>query len=491
MKETALRKNTAPLVHVITLNHNGLVHLGECLHSLLTMDYENFEVIMVDNASTDGSQDFVSKNFPEVTVLQEERNVQFAAGMNEGMRYALERGAEYVALVNNDIVAEESWLKEMVKAISSSPDVGAAASCLMYYGNRKILNGIGVGVTRLAYAFDRGQGELFTEKYSKSEEVLAFTGGACLIRSKALNDIGLFDPSYVAYFEDIDMSFRLSASGWRIITAPDAVIYHKHSASWGKGSYSQKYMILRNRLLLMMKYFPVEELVKRVLREYVYEQLVLLRERLRRRDWRLIFIQVITPLSVLRFVPRALLFRLGNRGRYGYRLYEKLVPKYNPEALSYLRWDYNKPSEGDELPSRIIFGITDKILGDGWFPLDCKSSPQYRWMCNEAECFLKAEKGKESNLQIHVRQPFELEERQILSVFLNGKWLGKIEVPHGGWRTYQLRCVPPLDKVRVSLVLDSYIPADPPAGRYDLGLQFNEISLLPEGSPFIREAIED
>lgn len=489
MKKIVTGENASPLVYVLVLNYKGIPHLDECMGSLLDMDYGNFKVVMVDNASTDGSRDYVRANFPDVEIVQNERNEQFAKGMNVGMRYVLGRKAEYIALLNNDILAERLWLTEMVNAISSAPDIGAVVSRLMYYGNRKILNGIGVDVTRLAYAIDRGQGEIFKEKYRRSEEVIAFTGGACLLRSEALKNIGLFDPFFVAYFEDVDLSLRLAASGWRIVTAPDAVIYHKHSASWGLRPFRQQYMILRNRLMIMMKYFPVEELFKNVLLKHLNEQLWLFNERLRRRDWRFAGNQIIAHLSILRFVLRALRFRLDNRGKLGYRLYEKLAPKYNPAALPYPRWDYSRPSEGCELPDRIIFGITDEILGDGWLPLDCEHFPQYRWMCNEAECFLKAEKDSESILQIHVRQPFKMGESQVLSVFMNGELIGKVEVPHGGWHTYQLACVPFTEEVKVSFTLDRYIPADPPSGRYDLGLQFNEVSLLPEGSSFARQRV--
>lgn len=486
MKDMASADKKCPLAYVLVLNYNGMSHLDECLHSLLAMDYPDFKVVVVDNASTDGSQDYVRSRFPAVEIVQNKRNMQFAGGMNAGMRHALGRGAQYIALVNNDVAAERSWLSEMAAAMESSPRIGGVASRLMYYQNRKILNGVGVGFTRLAYAFDRGQGEIVKERYLRREEVLAFTGGGCLLRSEALRDVGLFDTSLVAYFEDVDLSFRLGAAGWRILAAPAAVLYHKHSASWGRNSPRQKYMILRNRMLLMMKYFPVGELCARVLREFAYEQMQLFRGRLRRRDWRLLALQVLAPLFVLRFAPRALLFRLKNRKKFGYRLYERLEPVYHPASLPYPEWDYGRQTSGGDLPERILFGVNDDLLGDGWFPLECESYPQYRWMCNEADCLLRAVKGRRSVLQVHVRQPLWAEGDRILSVRLNGDCIGKVEVSCGEWHTFHLPCMPLAGEARVLFAADSYAPADPARGRYDLGLQFNEVGLLPEGSPLLR-----
>jgi GT2 family glycosyltransferase len=478
-----------PFVYVIVLNHNGLVHLGECLGSLRATDYGNFRVAIVDNASTDGSRDYVRAKFPKVEIVENKINEQFAGGMNRGIAYARAKGAEYIALLNNDLIVERSWLGEMVRAMRSDPRAGAVAARLMYYQNRRIMNGIGVEVTRLGYAIDRGQGELFAEKYRIPGEVLAFSGGACLLNAKAIAEVGVFDRSFIIYMEDVDLSFRMRGAGWKVLAAPAAVVYHKHSATMKKGSALQYYLILRNRMKLMLKYFPPGQLLGWTLREHAYEQILVALQRVKGRRWRFLSVQIRAHLSAAMSIPSALAFRWRNRGRHGYKSFLACLPKYNPEALPYPLWDYRGPVAGDALPSRIIFGVSDGILGDGWLPLDCERYPQSRWMGDEAECFLGAEPGTPSILQLHVCQPRPFEPPQELVVRLDGDEIGRVRIPHGGWRTLQFSGVPRRETATISFALDRWLPADPPKGRFDLGLRFNEVSLLPEGSPFIRRAL--
>lgn len=478
-----------PLAFVVVLTHNGLAHLGECLGSLRATEYGNFRVVVVDNASTDGSAAFVRGNFPEAEVLENRRNEQFAGGMNRGIAHALGAGAEYVALLNNDLVVEPAWLGGMVRAARSGERVGAVAARLMYYQNRRILNGIGVDVTRLGYAIDRGQGELFGEKYRRPEEVPAFSGGACLLSAEALREVGSFDRSFIIYMEDVDLSFRMRGAGWRIVTAPDAVVYHKHSATMKKGSTLQYYLLLRNRMKLLLKYFPPGQLLGWTLREHAYEQLFTALGRLKGGRWRLLSAQVRAHLSAALSIPSACAFRARNRGRFGYRIFLACLPKYNPEALPYPIWDCRRPVPGDALPSRVVFGVSDAILGDGWLPLDEANYPQSRWMGDEAECFLKAEPGRPCVLQLHVRQECAFDPPQRLTVRLDGTALGTVEVPPGGWRTLQFPCVPARETATAAFSLDRITPADPPSGRFDLGLRFNEVSLLPEGSRLVRRPL--
>ena len=488
MKTTDKSYPREPLVHVIVSNHNGLLHLEECFSSLLNVDYENYRVLMMDNASTDGSREFVRKRFPSVIMVHNRKNLWFAPGMNVAMRFALEHGAEFVALLNNDTIVDKDWLREMVKVITSSTEIGAVASRLMYYTNRKIINGIGDTVSTLADCADRYQGELFTEAHRKSEEVPAFCGGACLLRAEALREVGLFDPYFYAYCEDVDLAFRMGGAGWRIVTAPDSFVLHKHSAWWGYASPGQRYMTLRNKMLLMIKYWPLEVLARSSLKKHLRQQLNALNDYLSRWKWEEAVACIRAHLAVIRYIPRAVRFRKKNRGKYGWALYERLVPITLPLSLPYLTWDYKRPSPGERFPERIIFGVSDGVLGDGWLPLDTGSYPQYRWMGDNADCFLGAKKGQKSIIQIHVSQSCDLGKPQKLSILMDGELLDEFEIPHGEWRTYQIKCVPPRDTVNVTFKLDSYLPADMLRGRYDQGLRFNEISLLPEGSPFIRRA---
>ena len=479
---------TEPAVTVIVSNYNGLRNLGECFESLERLDYGARHLMLMDNASSDGSVEYVRARFPGVTVVRNPKNLLFAGGMNAAMRRALDEGAEFIALLNDDTAVDRRWLSEMMRTIAASPDIGAVAPRLMFHANRRMINGIGVALDRFAYGLDRGQGELFSGRYARSEEVPAFTGGACLLRAAALRRVGLFDATFRAYYEDVDLSFRLRAAGWRVVTAPDAVVYHKHSASWVEGSPRKRYLTLRNRLLMMARYFPADELARRVVPDLIREQRREAAAEARRGDWRSLAARLRAFLSALRLLPRALRFRFRFPASVARGLYARCLPAVHPAALPYPKWDYRRPAEGERLPRRILVGVNDLVLGDGWLPLDCRVFPQARWMGRDADCFLAAEKGAGNVLQLHLFQPLDPGGPQVLTVAMDGERLGAFPIPRGEWTTLRIPCIPSGDAVLVSFSLDRYLPADLGAQRHDLGVQFNEVSLLPEGSPFIRDA---
>ncbi|MCX5727205.1 MAG: glycosyltransferase, partial [Candidatus Saganbacteria bacterium] len=134
-----MKERSAPFVGVIVLNHNGVTHLKEIFSSLARMDYVNAEISMVDNASSDDSVSLVRKNFPNVHIIQNRGNEHFAKGMNLGMQLFLHKNADYLALLNNDIEVDQRWLSELVSIAESDPAIGAVASRMMYYHNRKII----------------------------------------------------------------------------------------------------------------------------------------------------------------------------------------------------------------------------------------------------------------------------------------------------------------------------------------------------------------
>jgi hypothetical protein len=210
----------------------------------------------------------------------------------------------------------------------------------------------------------------------------------------------------------------------------------------------------------------------------------------RRGEWRSLAARLRACLSALRLLPRSLRFRLRFPASIARELYAGCVPAVQPAALPYPRWDYRRPAEGERLPRRILCGVNDRVLGDGWLPLDCRVFPQARWMGRDADCFMAAEKGARSVLQLHLFQPLDPGGPQVLTVAMDGERVGAFPVPRGEWTTLRIPCVPSGDAVLVSFSLDRHLPADLAAQRHDLGVQFNEVSLLPEGSPFIRDAAQ-
>ena len=247
-----------PLVSVIVVNHDLAERLRECLKSLLEQSYRPFEVLVVDNASSDESRS-ISMSFPEerVRLVRLDRNQGFAGGNNAGMRQA--RG-QFIALLNNDAVADPYWLERMVKAMHSSLEIGMCASKILFFqtdiidkaGHLMYLDGQNRG---------RGTGERDEGQYDRLEETLFPDGCAALYRRAMLDSVGGFDESFFAYGDDADLGIRCRWMGWRCLYVPSAVVYHRHSSTMGRYSAQKVYWVERNRFWLALKNFPLPLLI--------------------------------------------------------------------------------------------------------------------------------------------------------------------------------------------------------------------------------------
>ncbi len=247
------------LASVVVLTWNGKEHLEECLSALLAQTYPEKEVILADNASTDGTVGFVRERFPAVRVVAIEKNLGYAGGNNRGIQSA--RGA-YVALINNDTRADPSWLAEMVAAMKADPSCGMVAGKILSYGDRRVIDNVGHVFYRDGTFRGRGRLEIDRGQYDRPEEVLSPSGCALLFRRLALDRVGLFDEEFFIYGDDAELSLRLRLNGWRALYVPTAVVYHKYSASTGAYSPFKAFLVERNRIWLTIKYFPLGSLLR-------------------------------------------------------------------------------------------------------------------------------------------------------------------------------------------------------------------------------------
>lgn len=246
-----------PIVSIIVLNWNGKQYLETCLSSLERQICKNIEIIFVDNGSHDGSVDFVKNRFPGVVILRHEKNLGFSQGVNSGIR--ISRG-KFIATINNDAEADENWIKNLLSVMESSQDIGSCASRMMRFYDREIIDSAGIDIYQNGNAYDRGREKRNTGQYEQ-EEIFGACAGAAIYRREMLDRIGLFDEGYFAYFEDVDLSFRMHLFGWKCIYVPDAIVYHIHSATSKSSSPFKIYFIERNKLWNMWKYFPVHVLI--------------------------------------------------------------------------------------------------------------------------------------------------------------------------------------------------------------------------------------
>ncbi len=260
-----------PLVFVILLNWNGMEHLPVCITSLRRQSYSNLRVVMVDNGSIDDSVNYAQREFPGIDILKNDHNVGFAKANNQGLYYAIDKGAKYAVLLNNDTECDPHFVERLVKVAESDESIAACAPKILYFQTRDIINGIGTEVSMFGYGWDRGIGEKDEGQYDNVCEVFGVSGGAMLIRLDVVKRIGAFDPSYFIYFEDIDLSWRIRAWGYRIVAVPGAVVYHKYSATMGAMKLRKEFLSEKNRIRGVLKNFELRGLINIVPRMLYFD----------------------------------------------------------------------------------------------------------------------------------------------------------------------------------------------------------------------------
>ncbi len=242
-------KNTA----VIVPNWNGKEILGACLDSLLSQSI-NCTIIVVENASTDGSLDYVKNRYPEVELVVNKKNLGFAGGVNSGIRKALELKCDALALFNNDAIADKNWLKELL-AIAEKDDAGIVA-CKFKKIKSEEIDSTGDFYSIFGLPFPRGRGKKDIGQFDHDTTIFGASGGASLYRVKMLKEIGQFDEDYFAYFEDVDISFRAQLSGWKIAYAPKAVAHHHIGGTSSKINGFATYQTAKNFWFVYTKNMP-------------------------------------------------------------------------------------------------------------------------------------------------------------------------------------------------------------------------------------------
>jgi GT2 family glycosyltransferase len=250
MRRNSRGTSSYPSVAVIILNFNGLKWLPLCLSSVLKTEYPNYEVILVDNASSDGSIEYVRREFASVKIVKNSANLGFAEAYNMALDQV---EADYVALLNNDSeVLNPKWLTSLVEAADSGMNVGAVASKMVSMREHGLLDsvgGAGIPYWRGGF-FDIGRGETDVGQYSEGFEPFAYCGGAALIRKSTFIDAGKLDSKFFTQYDDLDLSWRLRLRGWRIAYAPDAEIAHYRGGTLAAGEVTPTILYYCNRNFL-------------------------------------------------------------------------------------------------------------------------------------------------------------------------------------------------------------------------------------------------
>jgi GT2 family glycosyltransferase len=249
-----------PVVSIVVVNWNGLGFLKDCLSKLTDQVFSDFEIIVVDNGSDDGSVEFIRASYPQVVLLENKTNRGFAAANNQGIDVASGR---YIAVLNNDTEVDKNWLKNLVRrADSSSSDVGMWTCKILSMEDHTTIDSVGgLLISSCGIAKGRGRSEKDRGQYDRDEGVFIPSACAAMYRKKMLDEVGSFDEDFFAYCEDTDLGLRARLAGWGTQSVPDAVVYHHYSGTAGKYTPVKAYLVERNHIWVAMKNFPIPMLI--------------------------------------------------------------------------------------------------------------------------------------------------------------------------------------------------------------------------------------
>lgn len=237
---------TAPTASIIVVNYNGRPYLQACLSALLSEHNPDHEVILVDNASTDGSPEYVEQTFPEVRIVRNQNNAGFGQGFNLGAQHARGR---VLACLNPDTAVEPGWLDHLVIALQANPRVGLVTSKILLMSDPQRINTCGNDVHCTGLTLCRGMGR-DSNAFTEPTEVDAVSGAAFAVRRETFEALGGFDADFFMYMEDTDLSWRARLAGYTCLCAPESVVYHDYSLHFGpRKTFYQE----RNRYLMLLK----------------------------------------------------------------------------------------------------------------------------------------------------------------------------------------------------------------------------------------------
>ena len=243
-------------VLIVVLNWNGIKDTEKCLDSLLKQTYKNFQILVVENGSVDNSLERlqqIEKKNDNISVIRNRVNKGFAGGVNTGIRYAIKKEFDAIALFNNDAEADENWLSELVKGLDQKKT--AIATGLLLHEDGETIDSTGDYYSTWGMPFPRSRGDE-TNTTPESGYVFSGSGGASLYKTSLFKEIGFFDETFFAYYEDVDVSFRAQLAGHKVYFTNKAIAYHKQGASSKKIPGFTVYQTFKNIPLLFTKDVP-------------------------------------------------------------------------------------------------------------------------------------------------------------------------------------------------------------------------------------------
>lgn len=243
-----------PKVFIVILNFNSFEDTKECLTSLMNVQYINREIIIVDNCSTDGSYEKLLAEFSQYKIMKSTQNLGYASGNNIGIKYALVKGADYVCLLNNDVVVEADFLSKVINVLENDKSIGIAGPCICEYTRRNVVQAMGADINLFT---GLTQGKYKGKEYNDippKNEIVDYLGGACFVcKREVFEKIGLIPENYFLFFEETEFCLKASRLGYKLICIYESRVYHKGSSTISKYSGLSYYFLNRNRVVFIRR----------------------------------------------------------------------------------------------------------------------------------------------------------------------------------------------------------------------------------------------
>lgn len=252
-----------PPVSILIVNWNSKENLVDCFESLFKISYSNFEVIMVDNGSVDDSVKYTEERYPQVKIIKSKKNLGFAGGNNSGLKYCK---GKYILFLNNDTIVTKSFLDDLVGFIEKDENIAVVQPTILFHRPNtpmhEKINSVGSFILKSGFLYHLDYGKAYKEsKYKESYEIFTAYGACFLARRNVVEEVGLFDEDYFAYFEETDFSHRVWLNGHKIFIYTKPFIYHKGGKTAEKlPSAFIQYHSFKNRLYTYLKNFEIKNI---------------------------------------------------------------------------------------------------------------------------------------------------------------------------------------------------------------------------------------
>ena len=256
------KRNEMPKCSIIVLNYNAKPYILKCLKSLEKINYPKgkYEIVLVDNAYTDGSKELVKKNFPKLKIITNWKNLGFSTGNNVALKSLK---SDYYIILNPDTYVDKNWLINLVKVAKSDKSIGICTSKILTMDDKNKINYAGGIINFLGFAWPRGFNQRDMQNFDKVEETAFASGASMLIKKEVLDKVGYLDDDYFIYHEDADYSWRARLFGYKVVYVPSSIVYHKHEGTVGNEfkRIRKFYYLERNRLQTLIKNYSLKSLI--------------------------------------------------------------------------------------------------------------------------------------------------------------------------------------------------------------------------------------